>query len=149
MNQPTRTKSLNDLPPREGATYVLYWMGLSQRARFNPALEYAVEEARKLRLTVLVCYGTAESFAEVNARHWAFLLEDMAEVGPEVRKRGIAYVTRRQPPVETPLLNAADAALAVCDRNHLKPVRRFYADFAARAPCTVAEMAGVHQGLGR
>ena len=57
-------------------------------------------------------------------------------------KRGIAYVARRQPPVETALLYAADAALVICDRNYLKPVRRFYADFAARAPCRVVQVEG-------
>ncbi len=142
MIQPARIKPLNDMPLREGASYVLYWMGLSQRARFNPALEYAVEEANKLGLPVLVCYGIAEGFPEVNARHWAFLLEGMAEVGPALAKRGIAYVARRQPPVETALLYSKDAALVVCDRNYLKPVRRFYADFAVRARCRVMQVEG-------
>ncbi|KZB98966.1 hypothetical protein AU375_04769 [Methylobacterium radiotolerans] len=142
MIQPTRIKPLNDVPLRERSAYVLYWMGLSQRARFNPALEYAVEKANGLGLPVLVCYGLAEGFPEVNARHWAFLLEGMAEVGPELRRRGIAYVARRQPPVETALLYAKDAALVVCDRNYLKPVRRFYADFAAQAPCRVVQVEG-------
>lgn len=141
MIQPIRIKPLNDLPAREGA-YVLYWMGLSQRARFNPALEYAVKEANRLGLPVLVCYGIAEGFPEVNARHWAFLLEGMAEVGPALAQRGIAYVARRQPPVDTALLYAREAALAVCDRNYQKPVRHFYADFAARAPCRVVQVEG-------
>ena len=61
MIQPTRIKLLKDLPAREGASYVLYWMGLSQRASFNLALEYAVGEANRLGLPVLVCYGIAEA----------------------------------------------------------------------------------------
>ena len=36
---------LKDAEPRSDARYVLYWMQQSQRARFNPALEYAIEEA--------------------------------------------------------------------------------------------------------
>ena len=142
MIQPTRIKPLNDMPLRERAAYVLYWMGLSQRVHFNPALEYAVEEANRLGLPALVCYGLAEGVPEANARHWAFLLEGMAEVGPELAKRGIAFVARRQTPVETALLYAADAALVVCDRNYQKPVRRFYADFAERAPCRVMQVEG-------
>jgi deoxyribodipyrimidine photo-lyase len=142
MIQPTRLKVLNDRPAREGASYVLYWMGLSQRARYNHALEYAIAEANRLGLPVLVCYGIAEGIPEANARHWAFLLEGLAEVGPALRERGIAFVVRRQPPVETALLFAADAALVVCDRAYQKPVRRFYADFAERSLCRVVQVEG-------
>ena len=142
MIQPTRVKPLRDVPPREGASYVLYWMGLSQRAGFNPALEYAVGEANRLGLPVLVCYGIAEGIPDANARHWAFLLEGLAQVGPVLRERGIAFVVRRQPPVETALFFAADAALVVCDRAYQKPVRRFYADFVERAPCRVVQVEG-------
>ena len=142
MIQPTRIKTLNDAPIQEKASYVLYWMGLAQRARFNPALEYAVDEANARGLPVLVCYGIAEGFPEVNARHWSFLLEGLAEVRPELERRGIAFVTRRAQPVETALLYAVDAALVVCDRNYLKPVRQFYADFAACAPCGVIQVEG-------
>jgi deoxyribodipyrimidine photo-lyase len=117
-------------------------MGLSQRPRFNPALEYAVGEANRLGLPVLVCYGIAEGIPDANARHWAFLLEGLAEVGPALGERGIAFVVRRQPPVETALLYAADAALVVCDRAYQKPVRRFYADFAERAQCRVVQVEG-------
>ena len=142
MIQPTRIKQLNDAPFKDGASYVLYWMGLSQRAAFNPALEYAVDEANRLKLPVLVCYGIAEGFPEVNARHWSFLLEGMAQIEPVLAKRGIAFVARREPPVTTALRYAADAALVVCDRNYLKPILRFYADFAKRAPCRVVQVEG-------
>lgn len=142
MIQSSRIKLLNGAPENARASYVLYWMGLSQREAFNPALEYAVDEANARRLPVLVCYGIAEGYPEVNARHWTFLLEGLSEIGPRLERRGIAFVTRRTPPVETALFYAADAALVVCDRNYLKPVKRFYADFAARAPCRVVQVEG-------
>ncbi len=142
MIEPTRVKTLNDAPENGTASYVLYWMGLSQRAAFNPALEYAVEAANARDLPVLVCYGIAEDFPEVNARHWSFLLEGLAEVGPALERRGIAFVARRAPPVETALRYATDAAMVVCDRYYLKPIKQFYADFAARAPCRVVQVEG-------
>ena len=142
MIQPTRIRSLNDAPENGKASYVLYWMGLSQRAAFNPALEHAVDEANARGLPVLVCYGIAEGFPEVNARHWSFLLEGMAEVEPVLEGRGIAFVARRAPPVETALLYAADAALVICDRTYVKPAVQFYADFATRAPCRVVQVEG-------
>jgi deoxyribodipyrimidine photo-lyase len=140
MIQSTRIRPLNDAPENTAASYVLYWMGLSQRVAFNHALELAVAEANARKLPVLVCYGIAEGFPEVNARHWSFLLEGMAEIGPALEKRGIGFVARRAPPVETALLYAADAALVVCDRAYLKPAQPFYADFAARAPCRVVQV---------
>ena len=142
MIQPTRIRTLNNAPENGQASYVLYWMGLSQRAAFNPALEHAVDEANARNLPVLVCYGIAEGFPEVNARHWSFLLEGMAEVGPALERRGIAFVARRSPPVETALLYAASAALVVCDRTYLKPAVGFYADFASRAACRVVQVEG-------
>ncbi len=142
MIQPTRIRLLNDAPENTSASYVLYWMGLSQRTDFNPALEHAIDEANARSLPVLVCYGIAEGFPEVNARHWNFLLEGMAEIAPVLEKRGIAFVARRAPPVETALLYATDAALVVCDRTYLKPATQFYADFASRAPCRVVQVEG-------
>ena len=43
--QSARIRVLNEAEPRTEARYVLYWMQQSQRARFNPALELAIEEA--------------------------------------------------------------------------------------------------------
>src|ERR1700712_2553049 len=104
MIQPTRIKPLNDAPTQEKASYVLYWMGLAQRARFNPALEYAIDEANTRGLPVLVCYGIAEGFPEVNARHWSFLLEGMAEIGPALDRRRNPFVARGGPPAGAALL---------------------------------------------
>jgi deoxyribodipyrimidine photo-lyase len=142
MIQATRIKTINQAPEGAAPDHVLYWMGLSQRVRCNPALEYAVEEANARGLPVLVCYGIAEGFPEVNARHWSFLLEGMAEIGPALARRGIGFVARRAPPVETALRYAAKAALVVCDRSELRPARQFQADFAARAPCRVVQVEG-------
>ena len=142
MIQPSRIKNLNDKPVADDAAYVLYWLGLSQRAVFNPALEHAVDEGNARGLPILVCYGIAEGFPDVNARHWTFMLDGTAGLRAPLEKRGIGFVTRRASPVETALQYAKDAALVVCDRNYLAPVKRFYADFAARAPCRVVQVEG-------
>ena len=142
MIQPSRIRVLKEGPINENGSYVLYWMGLSQRAVFNPALEHAIDEANARSLPVLVCYGIAEGFPEVNARHWTFLLEGMAGLRPLFEQRGIAFVARRQPPVETALFYANEAALVVCDRNYLKPIERFYNAFVAQAPCRVVQVEG-------
>ena len=142
MIQPSRIKLLKDAPENARGAYVLYWMGLSQRATFNPALEQAIDEANARDLPVLVCYGTAEGFPEVNARHWTFLLEGMAGVAADLGRRGIGFAAHHAPPVETALRYAANARLVVLDRNYLKPVRAYYDAFVARAPCRVLQVEG-------
>lgn len=143
MIQPTRIKVLKDGPENPAGRYVLYWMGLSQRAGFNPALEQAIDEANERKLPVVVCYGIAEGYPEVNARHWTFLLQGLAEIGPALAKRGIGFVARREGgPVETALTYATEAALVVIDRNYLKPIRQYYEDFVTRAPCRVVQVEG-------
>ena len=121
MIQPTRIQPLNETPEDPAGAYVLYWLGLAQRAVFNPALEHAIDLANERRLPVLVCYGIAEGFPEVNARHWTFMMEGTAEIGPALAARGIGFVPCRASPVETALHYAQQAALVVCDRNYPEP----------------------------
>ncbi|MCK8783670.1 deoxyribodipyrimidine photo-lyase [Roseomonas sp. NAR14] len=142
MIQSTRLRTLNDAPERAGAHHVLYWLGLAQRARFNPALEHAVDLANERGLPVLVCYGLAEEIPETNARHWQFLLEGLAEIGPALARRGIGFVACREPPVETAVRHAERAALVVCDRHYLKPVTAIQDAFAGRATCRVVQVEG-------
>jgi deoxyribodipyrimidine photo-lyase len=142
MIQASRIQTLNEAPDNSSGAFVLYWMGLSQRAKGNPALEFAVEEANGRDLPVVVCYGLAEGIPEANARHWNFLLEGLAEIPAELERRGIGFVARREQPVDTALRYAAQAVLVVCDRSDLKPVRAFQADFATRAPCRVVRVEG-------
>ena len=76
----TCIRILNDAEPRSDARYVLYWMQQSQRARFNPALEYALDEANARDLPVLVCFGLMDGYPEANARHYTFMLEGLGRV---------------------------------------------------------------------
>ena len=76
----TRIRILNHAEPRSDGRYVLYWMQQSQRARFNPALEYALDEANARDLPVLVCFGLMDGYPEANARHYTFMLEGLGRV---------------------------------------------------------------------
>src|SRR5829696_7115414 len=101
--QSTRIRVLNEAEPRTDARYVLYWMQQSQRARFNPALELAIEEANARALPVLVCFSLTDGYPEANARHYAFMLEGLAEVSQALADRGIAFVIGRGSPDEVAL----------------------------------------------
>jgi deoxyribodipyrimidine photo-lyase len=119
----SRIQILNEAEPRDGS-YVLYWMQQSQRAAFNPALELAVEEANARDLPVLVCFGLtdgATGYPEANERHYAFMLQGLADAEAALKQRGIAFALRRGAPDAVALELSRGAALVVCDRGYLKP----------------------------
>lgn len=140
--QAARIKVLNEAEPRAGARYILYWMQQSQRARFNPALELAIEEANRRDLPVLVCFGLTDGYPEANARHYAFMLEGLEETARELEQRGIAFALRRGAPDAVALELSRDAALVVCDRGYLKPQKQWRASLSRQAACRVVQVEG-------
>ena len=56
-----RVRSLNDKEILSG-DYVLYWMQQSQRTEHNPALDLAIREANRLRLSVVVGFGLTDAY---------------------------------------------------------------------------------------
>src|SRR3954468_6175680 len=92
----SRIRVLNKAESQRSGRYVLYWMQQSQRARFNPALELAIEEANGRNLPVLVCFGLTDGYPEANARHYAFMLEGLAKTARDLeRRRRVRDPTRR------------------------------------------------------
>jgi deoxyribodipyrimidine photo-lyase len=75
---PTRTKFLYEADAREG-DYVLYWMQQSQRAVYNHALEFAIQQANKLDRMLLLVFGLMDDYPEANLRHYTFMLEGLKE----------------------------------------------------------------------
>lgn len=143
--QAARIRVLNDVPPREDARYVLYLMQQSMRAAVNPALELAVEEANRLGLPVLVCFGLldgANGFPEANARHYAFLLQGLADAAAALERRGIAFHLRRATPAEVAIDLSGRAALLVLDRGYLAIQRRWYGEIEGGARCRIVQVEG-------
>ena len=134
MIQPERTQPLNPRPPRAGR-YVLYWMQASQRDGCNHALEYAIREANRLKLPVVVYFGLTESYPGANLRHFAFMLEGLRQTRDGLAGRGIRLVLRREPPADGVVSLAGQAALAVADRGYLRHQRRWRQEAAARMEC--------------
>jgi deoxyribodipyrimidine photo-lyase len=89
--QQERIRLLNAEAPDKNGTYVLYWMQQSQRARFNPALEYAIRLANDLNQGVVVVFGLMADYPEAKRRHFAFMLEGLAETAEALRQRGIQW----------------------------------------------------------
>jgi deoxyribodipyrimidine photo-lyase len=137
--QSERLTVLRGGTPATGA-YVLYWMQASQRASFNHALEYAIEQANDLRLPVGVLFCLMDDYPEANLRHYAFMLEGLRETIHGLNTRGMsALVAKGSPMYYLPRL-ARRAAMVVTDRGYLRHQRRWRAEVARLLECPFVQV---------
>ena len=136
-----RIRRLGGRPAAQG-DYVLYWMQQSQRAAFNPALEHAVRAANQQGLPLLVGFGLMAGYPDANRRHYAFMLQGLAEVERALQARGIGFVIRHGAPDAVALALAQRAALVVCDRGYLRHQKAWREQVARAAPCEVVQVEG-------
>jgi deoxyribodipyrimidine photo-lyase len=141
MIQRERIQVLKDAGENDGR-YVLYWMQQSQRAECNHALEYAVQEANRRTLPLVVAFGLTDAYPEANARHYAFLLEGLKDVNRGLRRRRIRFVVRHGPPEGSVGRLARDAAMLVMDRGYLRVQKSWRERVAEDTPCTVVQVEG-------
>jgi deoxyribodipyrimidine photo-lyase len=136
-----RLSELNDAPER-GGDYVLYWMQQSQRAVCNPALETALAAANRLRRPLLVAFALDDSLPNGKARHFAFMLEGLAETARALAARDIGFVIRRGAAPEVILRLAQRAALLVCDCGYLRRQQSWRAQVAREVGCRMLMVEG-------
>ena len=141
MVETQRLSELNDAPERAG-DYVLYWMQQSQRAVFNPALETAIAAANRLGIPALVAFALADPLPRAQARHYAFMLEGLAETARQLGERGIGFVIRCGSPPQVILSLASRAALIVCDRGYLRRQQQWRREVAQGAARRVLMVEG-------
>ena len=91
-------------------SYVLYWMQQSQRAEYNHALEFAIQQANALKPGCAGGFRIDGRLPEANLRHYTFMLEGLRETQAALAGRGIKMVVRHGAP--------ADVALALGRRPH-------------------------------
>jgi deoxyribodipyrimidine photo-lyase len=139
MIQAARIRTLNAKDARKG-DYVLYWMQASQRSEANHALELAVQKANEMKVPVVAFFGLTDGFPEANERHYAFMLEGLAEVKTALERKGIKLVVRRGAPDEGAAALAGRAALAVVDRGYLRVQKAWRAAAAARMECPLVQV---------
>ncbi len=138
--QDARIQPLNDFDVRFDADYVLYWMQQAQRAEYNHALEFAVQQANDLGLGVVVVLGLTDDYPEANLRHYTFLLEGLTETRTLLAKRGIKMAVRRGSPPDVALELGQNAAMIVCDCGYLKHQRIWRDQVARKADCRVVQV---------
>ena len=134
-----RIQWLNDREIKKGR-YVLYWMQQSQRAAYNHALEYAIQQANELEQLLLVVFGLMDDYPEANLRHYTFMLEGLMETQVALSARGIKMVLRRGHPAEVALDLGQGASMIVCDRGYLRHQREWREQVAREANCLVVQV---------
>jgi len=143
--EPARIRILKESDPKATGRYVLYLLQQANRSRFNPALELAIEEANRRGLPVVACFGLLDGsngFPEANARHYAFLLEGLADAAKGLAERGVGFVLRKASPAEIAIDLAGDAALLVLDRGYLAIQKRWYEEIAKAVDCGIVQVEG-------
>lgn len=86
-----RIVPLREGRPRPAARYVLYWMQIHRRACQNQALNFAVEQANRLRLPLVVYEGLRPDYDQANDRIHRFILEGAIDNARAFEKAGIRY----------------------------------------------------------
>lgn len=139
MIQNTRIKVLSKGKPTKG-NYVLYWMQASQRARYNHALEYAIDSANSMNKPLVVYFGLTDAFPEANERHYHFMLEGLKEVRQSLQERGITMVIRHESPEKGAVALSKDAGMLITDRGYLRIHKLWRNYVATHAICPVIQV---------
>jgi deoxyribodipyrimidine photo-lyase len=134
-----RISVLNDKEIIDGS-YVLYWMQQSQRAEWNQALEYAIEQAQQLGQGVIVGFGLMEDYPDANLRHYTFMLQGLKEVKESLSKRKIKFVLQKGHPAQVALDIGKQASIIICDRGYLKHQRKWRKEVAEKSNCKVIQV---------
>jgi deoxyribodipyrimidine photo-lyase len=118
-DDPRVTVRRSGSPDPEG-TCVVYWMRRSQRALDNPALETAIQVGNALGKPVVVFFGLVP-VTNGNLRHYIFLLQGLASIQEELRRKNVGFVLRAFPDHSVAKFCAeVRAALLITDENPLR-----------------------------
>jgi deoxyribodipyrimidine photo-lyase len=137
--QPTRIQPLNHDTIQKGH-YVLYWMQQAQRAEYNHALEYAIQQANALGQGVLVGFGLVDDYPGANLRHYSFMLEGLRETQSSLASQGIKMVVQLGLPAKVALDLGKKASLVICDRGYLGHQKAWRLQVALSAACPVIQV---------
>lgn len=135
-----RIRKSNNLDINKNGDYVLYWMQASQRTSYNHALAYAMDEAGRLGLPLVVYFGLTDSFPEAYLRHYYFMVEGLLEVKEELTDMGIQFIVVKNTPWKGAVKLSEKAALLVTDRGYLRVERGWRSEAAKAVSCQMIQV---------
>ena len=140
MIPPERIQIINPISSKAKGSHILLWFQASVRASCNHALEYAIDQANELRKPIVACFALTSSYPEASERHYAFLLEGLADTGARLQERGIPLIVREGDPPKVITDLAVDACLVVMDRNYLRHQKRWRQQVAEAIDTPLVQM---------
>ena len=94
---------------------------------------------------MVACFGLLDGksgFPEANARHYAFLLQGLADAKAGLDKRGVGFVMRKASPARIAITLAEEAALLVLDRGYLAIQKGWYAEIVKAVDTRIVQIEG-------
>lgn len=138
MIQTTRVEQINSIPAKKGQ-FVVYWMQQAQRARYNHALEYAIECANERNLPLVVIFNLTK-YPEANRRHYFFLLQGLQHTQKELQSRGIKMVVAISNPEKSVVKIADTASMVITDMGYLRIQRAWRKAVAEKITCPLIQV---------
>lgn len=92
-----RVTALNQALPRPGGEYVLYWMTMFRRLRWNYSLDRAVEWARQLGKPLVIFEPLRAGYPWASDRLHTFVIEGMRDTAAAVAKLPVTYYPYLEP----------------------------------------------------
>lgn len=115
-------------------------MQASQRIDYNHALAYALDEANKNSLPLLVCFGISTNFPDANLRHYQFMIEGLKELNTEFKKMGIDFLISIDKPSELAIKLSKKAKAVICDAGYSKIQKNWKKDLIKRSEAPVIQI---------
>ncbi len=142
MFETDRIKKLNSREFNQNGKYVLYWMNLSQREDFNPALEYAIYISNTYKKPLVVYFLFTDCYKFSNMRYYKFIVEGLIETKKACEDRGIKFVVELSNlPYDKIIVEQSKKAFAVVlDKGYLKYQRVVREKIAELSECLVFEV---------
>jgi deoxyribodipyrimidine photo-lyase len=135
-----RIHKLRHGPDRTGP--VIYWMSRDQRAEDNWALLYAQQEALRRRAALAVVFCLVPSFLDATDRHFAFMLQGLAETAQTLAGVAIPCFCLKGEPGKTlpDFVAASKAALLITDFDPLRIKAGWCRQVAKAVDCLFVEV---------
>jgi deoxyribodipyrimidine photo-lyase len=117
-------------------------MQASQRAHFNPALEYAVLVANTMNKPLIVLFCIMPEYLTASFRHYQFMIEGLQETAQTIRGYGAAFIIKAGDPCEIIKELSESSSMIVFDFAYLDFMKAVRKKISAQTACRVVQVEG-------